>query len=92
MIEAVNKRIKYDFLFRNQFLDFEQTKHFLETAVEQYNNRPHSALFGLTPKEVFYGKVPDKALFKPQIEQALLLRKAENKALTCNNCAFSAEK
>ena len=62
MIEAVNKRMKYDFLFRTQLLDFEHTKRFLETAVEQYNNRPHTALFGLTPYEVFNGAIPDKTL------------------------------
>jgi len=71
--------------------DFEHTKRFLEVAVEQYNNRPHSALFGLTPHEVFYGTIPDKTLFKAQMEQAKILRKTENQALSCNNCAFLIE-
>jgi len=91
MIEAVNKQMKYNFLFRHQLLDFEHTQRFLETAVEQYNNRPHSALFGLTPQEVFNGRMPDKTLFKSQIEQAKILRKAENQALSCDSCAFSVE-
>jgi len=91
MVEAVNKRMKYDFLFRNQLLDFDHTQRFLETAVIQYNNRPHSALFGLTPQEVFNGAQPDKTLFKPQIEQAKIFRKAENQALICNTCAFLIE-
>jgi len=90
MVEAVNKRMKYDFLFRAQLLDFEHTKRFLETAVEQYNHQPHSALFGFTPCEVFHGAMPDKTLFKPQMEQAKMLRKAENKALSCDSCAFVA--
>ena len=60
MVEAVNKCIKYDFLFCQQLLDFEHTQRFLETAVEQYNNRPHSALFGFTPYEVFNGAKPNK--------------------------------
>ena len=92
MIEAVNKRMKYDFLFRQQLPDLESTRRFLETAVKQYNNRPHSALFGLTPHEVFYGVPPNKQLFKPQIELAKALRKAENKALSCDNCAFTIDK
>ncbi|MFA5640998.1 MAG: integrase core domain-containing protein [Bacteroidales bacterium] len=92
IIEAVNKRMKYDFLFREQLLDFNHTQRFLETAVKQYNNRPHSALFGYTPKEVFYGAIPNKHLFKPQMEQAKALRKAENQALTCDNCAFTLDK
>ena len=91
MIEAVNKRIKYDFLFRRQLSDLEQTRRFLETAVEQYNNRPHSSLFGLTPHEVFIGVIPNKTLFKTRMEQAKVLRIAENRALFCNNCAFTVE-
>jgi len=91
MIEAVNKRMKYDFLFRVELLDFEHIQRFLETAVEQYNNRPHSALYGFTPQEVFNGAKPDKTLFKARIEQSKILRKAENKALSCDSCAFVIE-
>ena len=91
MVEAVNKRMKYDFLFRAELLDIEHAQRFLETAVEQYNHRPHSALFGLTPYEVFHGRAPNKTFFKPQMEQAKLLRKAENKTLLCDNCAFTTE-
>jgi transposase InsO family protein len=91
MVEAVNKRMKYDFLFRNQLLDIEHTQRFLETAVEQYNNRPHSALYGFTPLEVFNGARPDKYFFKAKMEQAKVLRIVENKALSCDSCAFTAE-
>ena len=92
MIETVNKRIKYDFLFRQELLDFNHVRRFLETAVEQYNNRPHSALYGLTPHEVFNGKPPNKNLFTAKIQQAKILRIAKNKALSCDNCAFTLEK
>jgi len=92
MVEAVNKRMKYDFLFRNQLLDIEHTQRFLESAVEQYNNRPHYALYGFTPQEVFNGAKPDKYFFKPQMEQAKILRAVENKALFCDNCAFFVTK
>jgi transposase InsO family protein len=67
MIEAVNKRMKYDFLFRHELLDLEHTQRFLETAVELYNNRPHSSLFGFTPIEVFNGAKPDKFRFINQM-------------------------
>ena len=89
MIEAVNKQMKYNFLFRQELLDLAHTQRYLKTAVEQYNHRPHSALFGFTPYEVFHGKIPDKAFFKPQMEQAKALRKTENQALSCDNCAFT---
>ena len=88
MVEAVNKRMKYDFLFRQQLHDIEHVQRFLETAVECYNNRPHSVLLGYTPAEVFYGAFPDKTFFKPQMEQAQAMRKAENKVLSCDNCTF----
>ena len=91
MVEAVNKRMKYDFLFRTQLLDFEHTRRFLETAVEQYNNRPHSVLYGFTPQEVFNGAKPNKYFFKEQLEQAKIMRKAENQALSCDSCAFVIE-
>ena len=92
MVEVVNKQMKYGFLFRNQLLDIEHTQRFLETAVEQYNNRPHTTLYGFTPQEVFNGAKPDKYFFKTQMEEAKILRKAENKALSCDSCAFSLEK
>ena len=91
MIEAVNKRIKYDFLFRRQLFDVEHTSRFLETAVEQYNNRPHSSLYGQTPREVFHGAPPDKTIFKIQMAEAKIKRIAENTTLSCDNCAFIIE-
>ena len=92
MIEAVNKKIKYNFLYRHELLDFNHVERFLATAVEKYNNRPHSSLFGLTPYEVFNGATPDKDRFAVQKQQAKILRIAENKALVCDNCAFVIEK
>lgn len=86
MIEAVNKRMKYDFLFTTELLDFDQTKQFLSSAVDQYNNKPHSALFGLTPFEVFNGAIPDKLMFKNDIRQAALNRKTINLEAKCLNC------
>jgi len=34
---------------------------------------------------------PDKYFFSPQIEKAKILRKTENKALSCDSCAFVVE-
>ena len=92
MVEGVNKIMKYRYLFRHELLDFEHVKRYLETAVEQYNNRPHGTLFGLTPHEVFNGQIPHKNRFAVQKQQAKILRIAENKALLCDNCAFLVEK
>ena len=67
-------------------------KYYLATAVEKYNNRPLAVLSGYTPLEVFYGEIPDKNRFAIQRQQAKILRIAENKATTCDNCAFTVEK
>ena len=64
MIEAINKRLKYDYLFTLELQSFEQTHEYLEKSVNDYNNKPQLAFYGLTPKEVFEGKMPDKDIFK----------------------------
>jgi len=83
MIEAVNKRIKYDFLFPAELQNFKQTVKQLEKAVAEYNDKPYHPLHGLTPNEVFAGKIPDKAMFKSEIMEAKRLRVTENKANIC---------
>ncbi len=83
MIEAVNKRIKYDFLFPAELQNFEQTKKQLEKAVAEYNDKPYHPLNGLTPNEVFEGKLPDKAMFKNEILRAKQLRIIENRKNIC---------
>lgn len=92
MVESVNKKMKYDFLYRYDLLDFEQTERYLEKAVARYNSRPFDALHGLTPQEVFGGEIPDKDRFAAQRQQAKERRIAENKATTCDNCALKVEK
>ena len=86
MVEAVNKRIKYDYLFTTNLLDIGQVKKYLLWAVDQYNNKPHSALYGLTPSEVFSGMLPDKNRFKPAMKQAAKKRKEINLNQQCLNC------
>ena len=86
MVEAVNKQIKYDYLFTRDFLDFEETENFLSFAIDEYNNKPHGSLFGLTPKEVFEGMIPDKNMFAEQIKQEAKKRKYINLNQDCFRC------
>ncbi|MBI2967248.1 MAG: DDE-type integrase/transposase/recombinase [Bacteroidetes bacterium] len=67
MAEAVNKKMKYDFLFTRTFENYEELVKFLGKAVHEYNNRYHSALYGFTPSEVLNGAVPDKHKFSALI-------------------------
>ncbi len=84
-IEAVNKRIKYDFLFPAEIQNFDQTVKQLEKAVTEYNNKPYLPLHGLTPSEVFEGKILDKTMFSKQIAEAKQQRITENRKFRCIN-------
>jgi hypothetical protein len=59
---------------------------YLIRAVDEYNNKPHYALHGLTPTEVFNGAIPDKDMFKPAMQQATQRRKEINLNQNCMNC------
>ena len=55
MIEAVNKIMKYNYLFREKIPDFESCSKYLEKFIPDYNDRPHFSLQGLTPNEAHSG-------------------------------------
>ena len=90
MVEAVNKRLKYDFLFTVRLNDYKHTLQYLPGAVDTYCNKPHSALYGLTPHEVVYGSLPDKRMFQQAIRQAAAKRSRVNFTQECLDC-FSLE-
>ena len=79
MIEAANKRIKYDYLFTKELLDFHDGKTYLSSAIESFNNKPLDVLSAYTPLEVLHGAVPDKNRFKDQTRIAVQQRKLSNK-------------
>jgi hypothetical protein len=83
MIEAANKRMKYDYLFTEQLLDFHATKTYLSRAIKSFNNKPLNVLSAYTPLEVLHGAVPDKNRFKDQTRMAVQERKLSNKQQVC---------
>ncbi|MBI2967021.1 MAG: DDE-type integrase/transposase/recombinase [Bacteroidetes bacterium] len=89
--EAVNKKMKYDFLFTRSFDRYEELVKFIDVSVEEYNNRYHSALYGYTPSEVLNGAVPDKHKFSLMIAQARKERILKNKEQLCEQCAPKEE-
>jgi len=66
MIEAINKHIKYYYLFKKDLKDYNETVNYLMKSIPDYNNKPHGRLYGLTPFEVLEGEVPSKDMFKEQ--------------------------
>ena len=85
MVEAVNKRIKYDFLYRQHFDTIEALQRYLPKMIDEYNNKPHTSLFGFTPKEVFQGMEPTKHNFNAHF--GLAKEYFKQVALPCDLCS-----
>jgi len=88
MIEAANKNLKYRFLYYKHITDFNSLCQYLPQAIEDFNNRPHDVLSGLTPLEVLSGKTIDKTSSDSQMQTAKEVRIAENKQQKCCNYSF----
>ena len=87
MVEAVNKTLKYRYLFQKELPDYKSTIKYLKNhAINDYNHRPHSALNGQTPYEIFHGIKLDRNKIKQQFEQARINRIQENRKQRCQNC------
>ena len=87
MIEAANKQLKYRFLYHQHIPDHEALVQYVREAVQEYNNRPHHVLDGLTPLEVLNGAAYDKSVDQQQIRLAKSTRITENKRTKC--CSYS---
>ena len=88
MIEAANKQLKYRFLYCHDIPNAAALADYLDRAIDDYNNRPHHVLGGLTPMEVLNGKQIDQSLIQHSSAQARLARIAENKAAQCCHYSF----
>ncbi|EMG12405.1 integrase core domain protein [Leptospira interrogans serovar Grippotyphosa str. LT2186] len=90
MIEAVNKKMKYEFLFPKNIVSFEEVIDTLKIAVPKYNSRPSGVLFGFSPQQVLNGKIPNKHRFIEQIKKAAAMRPNINKQDLCDPCSDTA--
>jgi putative transposase len=82
MIEAANKQLKYRFLYHH-IADYDALVKYVEQSVNDYNNRPHHVLHGLTPLEVSQGKIPSPHAYAEQTRQSKANRHIENKKIKC---------
>ena len=83
MIEAANKQLKYRFLYHHHIADYEALVKYIEQSVNDYNNRPHHVLHGLTPNEVLHGQIPNPHAYTSKIQQSKATRLTENKKIKC---------
>ncbi len=86
LIEAHNKILKYNYLYRMIVADGDQLNSALPKIVEDFNNRPHISLRGLTPNEAEQNITLDHAKLSNYKQQAALVRKIYNKLNRCKHC------
>jgi len=85
MIEAVNKILKYRYIFRTPIPDLQRLNQAIAAAIEDYNDRPHYALNGLTPNQVYSGCSFDKAAYRESLLEARDKRLRINRQ-SCDPC------
>jgi len=83
MIEAVNKIVKYNYLFKTEIPDHEALVTYLNEYIPNYNARYHVSLDGLSPDEAYSGIALDKDKIKDQLSKAKQLRLLENRKNLC---------
>ena len=83
MVEAVNKHIKYYYLFKKDLKDLNDTIRYLSNSVDDYNDNPHGKLYGLTPNEVLNGIIPVKDNYQQDMIKARKNRLKQNRLIEC---------
>ncbi len=86
MIEAHNKIIKYNYLYRMEIKDDKQLNSILPKIVEDFNNRPHISLGGLTPNEAEQNIALNRKTLSENIRQSTMERKTYNQLHQCGHC------
>jgi putative transposase len=90
MIEAFNKKLKYQHLFPSAITDYHSLEKHLEKSIDDYNTlRPHHAHAKkyLIPSQVYFGESIDIKNIKKQLEEARKRRILENRNAKCPGCS-----
>ncbi len=86
IIEAINKVMKYQYLFPKEPENTEKLLKIMPLAIDEYNKiRPHGSLDGLTPEESFFGKKQDYGSIKKKTKEAMTKRIEGNRKIKCEN-------
>jgi hypothetical protein len=83
MVEAVNKVMKYQYLFKRKLSDIAELKNYLPKAIDDYNNRPHSTL-KVSPNNAALGITFNSELYQEKLKEARQNRIIAN--MECNKC------
>ncbi len=86
LIEAHNKVIKYNYLYRMSVSDGNHLKKLIPWIVDDFNSRPHVSLEGLTPNEKYGNLTLDQSSLRSLKATASQKRKEHNFKNRCVNC------
>lgn len=86
MVEGHNKLIKYNYLYKMPINDRSQLIKQLAWVHNNFDNRPHISLHGLTPNEAYQNITLDKETLKNLNRIATLKRKEHNLNNRCVTC------
>jgi hypothetical protein len=88
MVEAVNKKLKYQHLFPFNHFSYEELVPHLIKHISEYNSvRTHHAHKYCTPQQVYFGDQPDPIEIKNNMEMARKHRIIENQMAKCPVCS-----
>ncbi|HLZ16964.1 MAG TPA: hypothetical protein VKQ08_07985, partial [Cyclobacteriaceae bacterium] len=86
MVEAHNKVIKYNYLYKMTIANGSDLKKTMAWVYHDFNNRPHISLNGLTPNESHEKILLDLESLKARKKTAALERKQFNFKNRCVSC------
>ncbi len=79
MIEAVNKILKYRYIFPKNIQSYLLVEPVIRESITNYNARPHYSNHGLSPNETYAGKTFDFSGYKERLLVAREQRLTENR-------------
>ena len=87
MVEAQNKIIKYQYLFKHGFRDIHELQKMMDWIIPDYlYERPHHSLKGLTPFEALIETPLPKNQWHQQFQDARQARLQQNAKEPCAIC------
>jgi len=88
MVEAVNKVVKYRYLFPQKIPDGASLVEIAASAMADYNDRrPHGSLDGLTPTEAYQGIDKETMRTSEKLKAAQKERIEQNRRARCSRCS-----
>ena len=86
MIEAHNKIIKYNYLYKAFIQNLADLEKVLPQFIKDFNNRPHTSLNGLTPNEAHSKVSLNKNQLTTYKQIASAKRRNHNQTRRCKHC------